>query len=473
LIDLIEQRGHHVLVLPALHGSASPTSNRLAHDNWLGTNWATDAQDTKEVLRTKIGDSRIDWLIVDHYALDALWEQALQPQFRRIMVIDDLADRPHACDLLLDQNLGRKGHDYDGLVQRKTIKLIGTKYVLLRPEFDALRTSSLTRRRSDPQLSQLLITMGGVDKDNATGRVLDILATCVLPPDLRIIVVMGSNAPWLPLVQEQSLKMPWHTQVLVNVKNMAQVMAESDLAIGAAGSTVWEMCSMGLPSLVLVLAENQIQGAAALSDVGAAIVIENVEKIRPAIENLFKPKSSDLSILIERCSQVSDGGGCVGVINAIRSLDITTRAATNADAMLLFKWANDKQTRNNAFNSDTILLSEHLLWLDCRLNNEHQCVILIAESLNQPIGQVRFEASGNEWVIDYSIAPEERGKGFGLYMLNCALLSFVDAKKMADMIAYVKMGNIASRKIFDSLGFIVDNSNSGFLTYKRRFYSVQ
>jgi UDP-2,4-diacetamido-2,4,6-trideoxy-beta-L-altropyranose hydrolase len=199
----------------------------------------TDAIQTKEA----IGDIGADWLIVDHYALDFRWEAHLRSCCRHIMAIDDLADRKQDCDLLLDQNLGRVPAEYDGLVPSVSKILTGPKYSLLRPEFAALRSQSLARR-DVPQLRNLLITMGGVDKDNTTGKVLNALKRCALLETCHITVVMGPHAPWLSQVRTQAAQMPWHTDVLVNAEDMARLMSDSDLAIGAAGTTSWERCCL-------------------------------------------------------------------------------------------------------------------------------------------------------------------------------------------------------------------------------------
>lgn len=306
LMDLIVQRGHGTRSLPALDATHSPQAAGPAHARWLGTDWASDADDTHQALDA----APVDWLVVDHYAIDATWEQALRPACRRLMVIDDLADRPHDCDLLLDQNLGRTAEDYACLIPNNTPTLIGPQYALLRPEFAQLRAESLARRNS-PQLKRLLITMGGVDKDNATGRVLDALNTSALPPDLEITVVMGPHAPWLQEVQTQARQMHCPTQVLVGISDMARLMTECDLAIGAAGGTSWERCCLGLPSIVMVLADNQRAGASALQEAGAAIAMQSA----PEIVNLFQdiPSSCTIRALLERLSKaaerVTDGRG--------------------------------------------------------------------------------------------------------------------------------------------------------------------
>jgi UDP-2,4-diacetamido-2,4,6-trideoxy-beta-L-altropyranose hydrolase len=268
LLDLIAKRGHKALVLSEPQANFNAPADP-AHSLWLGTSWADDVEQTKRAL----GEQTLDWLVVDHYALGACWEQALRPQAKRIMVIDDLADRPHSCDLLLDQNWGREEADYSDLLKGKTTTLIGPRYALLSPEFPVLRSQSLARRQNTPQLRSLLINMGGVDKENVTGQVLAALKSCTLPVDLRVTVVMGPYAPWLAQVQTKAEKIPWSTEVLVGVNNMAQLMAESDLSIGAAGSTAWERCCLGVPTIQVALARNQEAIAQALSQAGAALVL--------------------------------------------------------------------------------------------------------------------------------------------------------------------------------------------------------
>lgn len=280
LIETIQQRGYKVnsLLAGELH---TPTAinidnhqvdnsgQALAHAAWLGCTWQTDAIDTATVL-TRL---QPDWMVVDHYALDQRWEKSVAPYHQKLMVIDDLADRAHDCDLLLDQNLGRQPEDYEGWVPVRCQVFTGPQYALLRPEFAALRAYSLHRRQTSG-LKNILITMGGVDQPNATGQTLQALKHCALPQDCHITVVMGLTAPWLEDVKALAAQMPWPTNVLVNITDMAQRMADSDLAIGAAGSTSWERCCLGLPTLMVVLAANQRDIASALDRAGAATALE-------------------------------------------------------------------------------------------------------------------------------------------------------------------------------------------------------
>jgi UDP-2,4-diacetamido-2,4,6-trideoxy-beta-L-altropyranose hydrolase len=321
LIAQIRQGGFTVSVLPAateaLIAEKFAAEVQSNYATWLGADWATDAAQTK----VGVGTTVVDWLIVDHYALDARWEQTLRPQCRKLMVIDDLADRPHDCDLLLDQNLGRDVVDYSQLVPEGCTVLAGPHYALLRPEFAALRDESL-RRRATPQLKHLLITMGGVDQVDATGKVLEALQDCPLPADLRITVVMGPNAPWLERVQLLAKKMSQPTEVKVNVNNMAQLMADSDLAVGAAGSTSWERCCLGLPSIIGVQAVNQQLIANALELAGAARTLSisaDVQHIPELIAKVLSEKNS-LQKMIASAAVITDGNGVGRVAAQIKAM---------------------------------------------------------------------------------------------------------------------------------------------------------
>lgn len=307
LIGHIRNKGYRVDALPAINENAHPTESQ-PHAHWLGCRWETDAVQTKAILTQSVPD----WLVVDHYALDARWEKALQGCYRKLMVIDDLADRPHVCDLLLDQNLGRAPSDYASLTPTHCRHLIGPRYALLRPEFAALREYSLQRRQK-PELKHLLISMGGVDKPNATGKVLEALKGCTLPSECHITVIMGANAPWLEHVQSLAATMPWPTSVRVNISDMAQVMADSDLAIGAAGSTSWERCCLGLPTLLIVLAENQREAAHFLGKQQAVEMLELHEGLSVQLQKriaILHSKADIMTSMAKHTSEITDGQGC-------------------------------------------------------------------------------------------------------------------------------------------------------------------
>lgn len=317
LLALITRRGHLVVALPELKDDDTSLLSSFStptYARWLGTDWQRDVLDTQEAL----GSDVVDWLVVDHYSLDRQWEQALRPCCKQLMVIDDLADRLHDCDFLLDQNLGRKVEDYQKFLPTSAISLIGSQFALLRPEFAQLRDQSLARR-AQPKLKHLLISMGGVDKGNATGRVLKALQQAnFLPQDLHITVVMGLHAPWLQQIRFQAMQMRQPTQVLVDVDNMATLMMNCDLAIGAAGSTSWERCCLGVPTIQLVLAENQIRVATALKNLGAVIAINEGENFCMDIQSTIqKIDSVQLKKLTKCAAALCDGHAAPFIANKL------------------------------------------------------------------------------------------------------------------------------------------------------------
>lgn len=301
LNDIIRHNGHYLVELPMIN-QETPGAKRAGYVAWLGTDWATDASQTLAAL----GGRQVDWVVVDHYALDAQWEAVVASGCGHVMAIDDLANRKHECDLLLDQNLGRFGIDYKSLVKPGTELLIGPKYALLRPEFSKLRGYSISRRKTNSQLRRLIVTLGGIDQKNITEVVLREIAKSRLSNNAKITVVMGPSAPWLENVRCAANNLPIEANVLAGVNNMAELMAESDLAIGAAGSTSWERCCLGLPTIQLVMADNQIEAASALQAAGAAISLEEVSQLGKWLD-CVTPKT--LSNLSKRAVQICDGQG--------------------------------------------------------------------------------------------------------------------------------------------------------------------
>lgn len=311
LIEQIEEQGFQVYRLkyvPSAEIKTLVSTEDTAlpyHAHWLGVPWQNDAENCRSILATFAPD----WLVVDHYALDARWERVTCPANTRLLAIDDLADREHLADVLLDQNLGRDIEDYTALVPAQCRCLIGPEFALLRPEFSQWRDDSLARRREQPSLKRLLITLGGVDKDNVTGQVLEALKACDLPEHCGITVIMGATAPWLDDVKIKVDALPWSTEVAVNVNNMARRMAEADLAIGAAGSTSWERCCLGLPTLMLVLAENQKAIAQALDKVGAAVCLEHFNSDEVNRQMVALQDSNALQAVSDAAARQTSGEG--------------------------------------------------------------------------------------------------------------------------------------------------------------------
>ena len=306
LIDKIRSRGLNVYELDTSTNSA--VDNKLEHSHWLETTQEQDADDCINILKAE----KTDWLIIDHYALDEQWQKKLKPYYKKILVIDDLADRKHQCDILLDQTFGRQNKDYKALVSKDCKLLLGSQYALLRPEFAKWRGYSL-ERRSNPKLKQFFINMGGIDVVNFTENILDELEICNLPNDLNIIVVMGENAPHLKSIKLKADKLPYNTEIKVNVDNMAEIMANSDIAIGASGATSWERCCLGLPTIQIVIAENQKTIAKSLVKINAIKIFQDCRKL----SGIITAAKNWMVNVSDNSQQICDGLGSIRVIKEI------------------------------------------------------------------------------------------------------------------------------------------------------------
>jgi UDP-2,4-diacetamido-2,4,6-trideoxy-beta-L-altropyranose hydrolase len=264
LIPHVEGLDFPVLRLAPRNASGYPGSPERPALPGKGIAWEIDARDT---IHEFAGAPRVDWLIVDHYGLDRRWEGEMRPFAERIMVIDDLADRPHDCDLLLDQNLHEfPDRRYEGLVPGHCRKIFGPRNALLRPEFiEAGKTS----RGRDGVVRRILVFFGGTDRTNETSKALEALRR-LGRQDIAVDVVAGGANPHRDQVRRLCLSMGnagFHLQV----GNMAELMAKADLAIGAPGTATWERCYLGLPAVTLVLAENQHSNAVQVSRAGATV----------------------------------------------------------------------------------------------------------------------------------------------------------------------------------------------------------
>lgn len=215
-------------------------------------------------------DAPFDALVFDHYALGAA-EHAAIAKGRPTLVIDDLADRPLAADLVLDAGLARLASDYRGLVPSTCELLLGPTYAPLRPDFAALREEALARRVEGGPVRRILVSLGLTDVGGITARIVDRLAGAA-----TLDVVVGSGAPSLSALRERAAANPL-IALHVDTTEMAALTAQAGIAIGAGGSSSWERCVLGLPTLLLVLADNQIPAAVALAEAGAVLALDVAE----------------------------------------------------------------------------------------------------------------------------------------------------------------------------------------------------
>lgn len=302
LASLLAAKGYELARLDSAESHA--VFDELTHAHWLGCSQGEDAKDAIKALSDRVWD----WLIVDHYALDSRWESRLRQTALKILAIDDIADRPHDCDVLLDQNFyADMDTRYAGKVPDHCRLLLGPRYALLREEFRQFREQVEPRKGS---VQRILVFFGGVDADNYTSLAIQSL-TDIGATDMQVDVVIGAQHPCREAIEAACLRD--HFTCHVQTNRMAELMAAADLSIGAGGSATWERCCLGLPALVLSLADNQTRIAEALGLFGACIYMGKMDVIseesiqNQIIELLNTPDR--LMVLSERAYSLVDGLG--------------------------------------------------------------------------------------------------------------------------------------------------------------------
>ena len=276
-----------------------------------------DALETQKIIKTY--EKTFSWILVDHRNIDIEWEKILRNHVQKIIVIDDLADKKHDCDVLVDQNLYEKMNKrYENLVPKNCIKLLGPKYALLRSEFFNLRQKSIKIRT---ELRNILISFGSTDPYNETHKVLEAIKILNLE-NIHVDVVTTSVNPFKDDIKKLCSSMV-NTNFHCDVDAIGLLMSTSDLAIGAGGSTTWERCCLGLPSLVTIISEDQLEFTRVMDKEGYIInlglaenltVNDYIEKIKNInIKNLQKISKLNLGIV--------DGQGCQRVLEQMEILN--------------------------------------------------------------------------------------------------------------------------------------------------------
>lgn len=265
-------------------------------------------------LASLCAELRPDAVVLDDYETGAESERRLRRHVRRIMVIDDLANRPHVADLLLDTGYGRGAEDYAGLVPPTTTMLFGPRHALLRPAFSAARELVGDVREST---ERIFLSFGLSDVDGVTARGVESVRPVF--PAAQLDVLLSSNAASLPELRRRAALDP-RTTLHVDETNVAGLMTAADLAIGAGGSSTWERCCLGLPSIVLPVAENQRPTVFALEAQGVHIVIDPsapdwVSRLSAVAQRLKDPETRRR--LRANSMRVCDGMGAPRVAGAL------------------------------------------------------------------------------------------------------------------------------------------------------------
>ena len=457
LIEAIEARGFGCAVLPA-------TGDPALAMTWLGAEFDTDIAQSQAAIAAQAPD----WLVVDHYALDAAWERAVAPEGTRVLVIDDLADRQHECDLLLDQGLANFPADYAALVPDRARMLLGPTYALLRPEFEQLRPAAEGRDRSWPP-GRILVNLGGIDADNATRRVLETLERSDLPDTCAVDVVMGRNAPHVEDVRACAAASRLEVRVAVDVTDMGARMLAADLAIGAAGTTSWERACLGLACLMLPVAENQLGVARELGRAGAAIDLGPLwdpgwpDRLLAGLATLSAPHR--LAEMSRAGRALVDGTGTARVVQALTAPPLALRLCTPDDAERVWLW-REAEGAPRFYRSGTPTPWEtHRRWFEAALDDPRRALFIVEEN-GHPVAHLRFDFPDTGFA-EVGLAVDTGRKGTGLGLRTVAL-AVRHARQMSwpGLSAEVHQDNAASARVFERNGFCQVDRSGAFLQYQ-------
>lgn len=439
LLELITSQGFSLSIL---NGDGQQL-DELSHANWLETSQQQDADETISIL----ANSAWDWLIVDHYALDIRWERALRSSVKKIMVIDDIADRNHDCDILLDQNYYvDMDVRYNNKVPANCQVLVGPKYALLREEFVEARKTTKPR---DGIVKRILVFFGGVDAKNYTGLAINALST-LKEYQFEVDVVIGSSHPNKYDIISSCKLNGYLCHIQTN--KIAELMTNADLTIGAGGSATWEKCCLSLPSMVIATADNQIKQLSDLAANGYCYIVEHnnamVDMLKLHIKAVVDNKRLR-NFLAKNSATLVDGIGAQRLVKLlVGSSLLKLRQVTVADEKNVFEWRNHSNIREVSVNKDVIAWQNHQVWFKSTLQNSN-IVMLIAELDETPVGVVRFDIKHEQAEVSIYLVQQTESKGLGYSLLISAEQWLLKMRlSLKEFNATVLEGNSASHLLF-------------------------
>ncbi len=397
---------------------------------------------------------RCDLLVVDDYRLDAAFERAARGWAARILVIDDLANRPHDCDVLLDQSPGRARDAYADLVSKDCVLLLGPSYALLDPRFRAARR----QRKAIGDVGRVFINFGTTDTANASSLALDAVGAAGL--DAAVDIVIGSAAPHLATLRAKVAAVSGATLHL-DVDDVAALMRKADLAIGAGGVGALERCALGLPSAILTVADNQHTNARVLAASGAAVYWgdiggRGIDEIAAALKRLATDQARRTA-MSDAAAALVDGLGaararmsCATPLRAKDGRIVSLRQASFADSAAMFAWQAAPGVRAYARNPAAPKPGEHERWLKAKLADP-DCIFNIVLCGDEPVGILRFDRvpARDASEVSILIAAERQGLGIG----GCALMLGKRLLPKERIVAAIHAENRASIRMFEAAGY--------------------
>lgn len=434
--------GVRTLWLCAPAQAFTPAPDAPPHAAWAGVPQVQDAADTTQTL----ADWRPDTVVVDHYAFDARWHQAVRDALGcRLLVIDDTADRTLDADALLDHNWAPNHRiKYAGRLQREPLWLCGPRFALLASAY-----RGATQYRFQDTVRSIGIFMGGTDPGGVSVRVLSVCRSAGF--DGPVEVVSTSANPHLTALRD-ACQRDGNTTLTLDQPDLAAFFARHDLQIGAGGGATWERCCIGAPTVALALVANQsavVPGLAALGAVRAA----DEATLPGVLRDLIADPAARQS-LAGRAAALVDGRGAQRVALALLRDQLQLRPATANDAELLHGWRNHPAVRAMSVTQDPIAFDVHQRWLHAALSNPARW-LFVAQVGQLPVGSIRFDRldSGHLEVSLYT-APELQGLGLGQRLLAAGeqdMLSRLPAGFTVD--AQVLPDNTASQRLFQAAGY--------------------
>jgi UDP-2,4-diacetamido-2,4,6-trideoxy-beta-L-altropyranose hydrolase len=404
----------------------------------------------KTITLTKV--HKPEWLLVDSYHFDAHYVSELQNVRPVLHLDDDGKTEFYSAEFVLNQNLHASAEMYARRAPHTRL-LLGPRYSLLRTEFMAYQ--NWTRTIPD-RGTRVLLTMGGSDPKNLTPSILSALSGLSVG-DLRIRVIVGGSARNRSEVAEIGEKFPVRVELMSNIANMAELMAWADLAIAGAGTTCWEMCLMGLPAMLVIVAENQMFIAEHLEAVGAAITVGRAESLNSSLVAQIAGQLLDDGPRRLKMSQsgrqLVDGAGRERVRATLLDRELKLRLVRENDCQLLFEWANDPAARMASFHSKCISWEDHVDWFSDRLRDPNSVIYIGENAAGKAVGLVRFKIRGPSAVLSVNVAPEVRGQGWGKELIAFSTRSLFRVGSVRRIEAFVRPDNKASVRLFEASGF--------------------
>ena len=401
------------------------------------------------------------WIVADGYEFSAAWQRQIKEAGFRLLILDDYGHAEHYfADVVLNQNVSAQVQIY---VHREPTArlLLGTRYALLRREFLGFRD---WRREFPTVARKVLVTLGGSDPDNVTGTIVRALADL---PDVEATVVVGGSNPNLAALAAGVGERKTPVRSVVNATNMPELMAWADVAVAAAGTTSWELAFMGVPALLLILADNQSRVAQVLDQQG---VSKNLGRGRDINPEYFAKSLETLLFDSGRREQMSragralvDGQGTGRVVTQLLARGLSLRRAQETDCRMIWTWANEASVRQASFVSDPIPWNQHELWFSAKIVDERCFYYVASDEGGNPVGQVRFGLNDREGAISLSLAPAMRGRGYGSALILRGVEQFFADSGARMVHAYVKPENQVSIRAFEraDFGFATDTRIHG------------